>query len=85
MAEIVSLDNSLNFARQILKAKANHLNKIITAQKLSTKSQIINIGDGEYNTEIIYFFSDKSELKILKFDSYWYKYVDSSSKQNNYD
>ena len=84
MTELISITNSLNFAKQILKAKANHINKIITAERFSTKREMINIGEGDFNTEVIYFFNDKSELRISNFDNYLFKYVASSGKPKNY-
>lgn len=84
MPELINVNNSLNYAKQLLKAQANHINKIITAEKYSTRREMINIGDGDFNTEVIYFFNDKSELRISNFDNYLFKYVASSGKPCNY-
>jgi len=86
MAEsFITHNSSVNLAKQIVQAKVNHINKIVTAEHYSLKRKLISIGDGEYNTEVIYFFSDKSELRISNFENYLFKYVASSGKPNNYD
>lgn len=68
----------VNQAKLIRAEVSNHLYKVLQCEKYAINKKVLNFNDDNTTFEIIYFFQDKSELRIANPDNCRFTYAVSS-------